>query len=106
MCAHLPTSRLPACLPLLQGAVLTIQAGAGGTDAQDWAEMLERMYCRWAEKQGHTYRITDRQQGERQRWRCGGPAIQRQSCTIVAEPLTTGVRGGDDLCQYLLAPAP
>ena len=59
----------PACPPPApsppQGAVLTIQAGAGGTDAQDWAEMLERMYCRWAEKQGHAYRITDRQQGER-----------------------------------------
>ncbi|KAL4856834.1 Peptide chain release factor PrfB1 [Chlorella vulgaris] len=47
-----------------RGAVLTIQAGAGGTDAQDWAEMLERMYLRWAEKQGHRTRVLDRQQGE------------------------------------------
>ncbi|EFN59962.1 hypothetical protein CHLNCDRAFT_133064 [Chlorella variabilis] len=47
-----------------RGAVLTIQAGAGGTDAQDWAEMLERMYLRWAEKQGHRTRVVDRQQGE------------------------------------------
>lgn len=38
------------------GAVLTINAGAGGTDAQDWAEMLLRMYTRWCEKQG--YRVT------------------------------------------------
>ncbi|PRW60636.1 peptide chain release factor chloroplastic [Chlorella sorokiniana] len=47
-----------------RGAVLTIQAGAGGTDAQDWAEMLERMYVRWAEAQGHRARVLDRQQGE------------------------------------------
>lgn len=47
-----------------RGAVLTIQAGAGGTDAQDWAEMLERMYTRWAERQGYTCRILDRMPGE------------------------------------------
>ena len=46
------------------GAVLSIQAGAGGTDAQDWAEMLARMYVRWAEKQGHATRVIDRQAGE------------------------------------------
>lgn len=38
------------------GAVLTINAGAGGTDAQDWAEMLLRMYTRWGEKQGYKVR--------------------------------------------------
>lgn len=38
-----------------KGAVLTINAGAGGTDAQDWAEMLYRMYVRWAED--HRYKV-------------------------------------------------
>ncbi|MBW4470760.1 MAG: peptide chain release factor 2 [Stenomitos rutilans HA7619-LM2] len=38
-----------------KGAVLTINAGAGGTDAQDWAEMLLRMYFRWAED--HRYKV-------------------------------------------------
>ena len=34
------------------GAVLKINAGAGGTESQDWAEMLMRMYVRWVSKQG------------------------------------------------------
>jgi peptide chain release factor 2 len=38
------------------GAMLTINAGAGGTDAQDWAEMLLRMYSRWAQQ--HDYKVT------------------------------------------------
>eukprot|EP00210_Caulerpa_lentillifera_P000681 g658.t1 len=46
------------------GAYLTIQSGAGGTDAQDWAEMLERMYIRWAKIQGHVCTYQDRLPGE------------------------------------------
>lgn len=46
------------------GAVVTIQAGAGGTDAQDWAEMLERMYRRWAESQGYGVKVLDRTVGD------------------------------------------
>ena len=46
------------------GAILSIHAGAGGTEAQDWAEMLLRMYLRWAEQHGHTVELTDRTDGE------------------------------------------
>jgi peptide chain release factor 2 len=45
-------------------AIVTIQAGAGGTDAQDWAEMLERMYLRFGEARGWRGRAIDRAPGE------------------------------------------
>ena len=45
-------------------AIFTINAGAGGTDSQDWAEMLLRMYLRWAERRGYKCDITDIQAGE------------------------------------------
>jgi peptide chain release factor 2 len=45
-------------------AILAIHAGAGGTDAQDWAEMLLRMYLRWAEAHGHATDLVDQLAGE------------------------------------------
>ena len=45
-------------------AILTINAGAGGTDAQDWASMLLRMYMRWAEKRGWKVELLDKLDGE------------------------------------------
>ena len=45
-------------------ALLAIHAGAGGTDSQDWAEMLERMYLRWAENHGYRTEILDTTEGE------------------------------------------
>jgi peptide chain release factor 2 len=45
-------------------AIVTIHPGAGGTESQDWAEMLLRMYLRWAETQGFKTVITDRLEGE------------------------------------------
>ncbi|GBF89816.1 peptide chain release factor, chloroplastic [Raphidocelis subcapitata] len=47
-----------------RGAVLTVQAGAGGVDAMDWAEMLERMYTRWAAAQGYKVTVAERSAGE------------------------------------------
>jgi len=45
-------------------AIVTIHPGAGGTESQDWAEMLLRMYLRWAEREGFQTVITDRLEGE------------------------------------------
>jgi peptide chain release factor 2 len=45
-------------------AILTINSGAGGTDSQDWAEMLLRMYLRWCDRRGFRRDITDIQPGE------------------------------------------
>jgi peptide chain release factor 2 len=47
-----------------RNAILTINAGAGGTDSQDWAEMLLRMYLRWCDRRGFKHDITDIQAGE------------------------------------------
>ncbi len=47
-----------------EGAILSINGGAGGTDAQDWAQMLQRMYTRWAERRGFSCELLDLQAGE------------------------------------------
>ena len=45
-------------------ALMSFQAGAGGTEAQDWCQMLYRMYTRWAERHGFEYKIMDYQEGD------------------------------------------
>lgn len=45
-------------------ALMSFHAGAGGTEAQDWCQMLYRMYTRWAERHGFTYKILDYLEGE------------------------------------------
>lgn len=46
------------------GAFLFIQAGAGGTEAQDWAQMLSRMYARWAERHGFLCEVIEEHEGD------------------------------------------
>jgi len=59
-------------------AILSIHAGAGGTEAQDWVEMLLRMYLRWAEKKGFTTKIIDYLPGDE-------AGIKSVSCTVEGE---------------------
>lgn len=47
-----------------RNAILAVHAGAGGTDSQDWAEMLFRMYLRWAERRGFSTEVLDVAEGE------------------------------------------
>jgi len=47
-----------------KNAILTFHAGAGGTEAQNWAEMLYRMYCRWGERHGYQVKTLDYLDGE------------------------------------------
>lgn len=58
------------------GAVLRINAGAGGTESNDWADMLFRMYTRWIEKQGYKMKVADMQHGDE---------VGIKSCTIEIE---------------------
>ena len=57
-------------------AIVTIHPGAGGTESQDWAEMLLRMYLRWAEREGFKTDVTDRLEGEG----VGGTVAARLKC--------------------------
>jgi peptide chain release factor 2 len=56
-------------------AIVTLQAGAGGTEAQDWAEMLLRQYLRWCERRGYRTEMVDLQPGE-------GAGIKSASFTV------------------------
>jgi peptide chain release factor 2 len=47
-----------------RGAIMTVHPGAGGTESQDWAQMLMRMYTRWMERSGYAYKVIELQPGE------------------------------------------
>lgn len=57
-------------------AIIAVKSGAGGVDAQDWAEMLFRMYCRWAEKQGFGVEILDETPGDEAGLKSGAARIE------------------------------
>ncbi|UCF68846.1 MAG: peptide chain release factor 2 [Acidobacteriota bacterium] len=57
-------------------AILSIHPGAGGIDAQDWAEMLLRMYLRWSERAGYKSELVDRLEGD-------GAGIKSATCRII-----------------------
>ena len=59
-------------------AIVTVHPGAGGTESQDWAEMLMRMYLRWAEQQGFKTEMNDYQDGEE-------AGIKSATFTIIGE---------------------
>ena len=58
------------------GAIMDINAGAGGTEALDWAQMLMRMYTRWGEAHGYTVKVANYQAGEE---------VGVKSCTLEFE---------------------
>ena len=62
-------------------AIMSFQAGAGGTEAQDWCSMLYRMYTRWTERHGFNYQILDFQEGDE-------AGIKSASILITGEMLT------------------
>ena len=68
------------------------QAGAGGTDAQDWAEMLERMYLRWAAAQGFSAQATERSPGAPSLGQPFGerPAAAREGCAMMLSSTSFG----------------
>ena len=59
-----------------KNAILAINSGAGGTESQDWAEMLLRMYVRWAEQKGFEADLLDRQDGEEAGIKSGTLAVR------------------------------
>ncbi len=68
-------------------AILSVHAGAGGTDSQDWAQMLLRMYTRWAERRGHGTEIVDLSPGEE--------AGVKSATVIISGPYAYGYLKGE-----------
>jgi peptide chain release factor 2 len=79
-------------------AIVTVHPGAGGTESQDWAEMLMRMYLRWAEQQGFKTEINDYQDGEE-------AGIKSATFTIVGE-FAFGMLAGESGVHRLVRISP
>lgn len=61
-----------------RNAILTVHSGAGGTESQDWAEMLLRMYIRWGEQHGYKVLLAERQDGD-------GAGIKSATIEVIGE---------------------
>ena len=66
--------------------IFTINAGAGGTEAQDWAEMLSRMYGRWFDSRGWKWEVTDALQGDTAGLKPSPSASKAKTPTVFARP--------------------
>ena len=66
-------------------AYIEINAGTGGTEAQDWAEMLMRMYMRWAEQHDYKVQLLEAERGRAGRHQVGDAAGERAECVWLAE---------------------
>jgi peptide chain release factor 2 len=67
-------------------AIVNINSGAGGTESQDWAEMLMRMYLRWSERHGYNSRVLDIQEGD-------GAGIKSASIEVEGENVFGYLKG-------------
>ena len=79
-------------------AILTIHAGAGGTESCDWAQMLVRMYTRWAEQHGFKFSILDSQPGDE--------AGIKTLCAMVEGPFAYGYLKGENGVHRLVRVSP
>ena len=74
-----------------KNAILTFHAGAGGTEAQDWASMLYRMYTHWADTHGYQYNILDYLDGDE-------AGLKSASIEIIGENAYGYLKGEADWC--------
>lgn len=80
-------------------AILTINSGAGGTEAQDWAEMLLRMYIMWAEGRGYSVKLIDRLDGD-------GAGIKSASISVSTGRFPYGYLKGESGVHRLVRISP
>ena len=78
-------------------ALMSFHAGAGGTEAQDWCQMLYRMYTRWAERHGFTYKIMDYLEGDE--------AGLKSADILIEGPNAYGFLKGENGVHRLVRPA-